>query len=560
MLLVPVYCAGSKLGGVIASHTGDPSTKSKTLILTIRLFLCGLTAGLSCLFYLTVRRLFRQPKNAFLSWAVFSFAPPMLFYSHKIYPEIPASVILLLLFWILVIEPKNTPSRQLLAGLCVSILPWLGIKYAVLSLGALLLWLYAFKKNKTTSRLFYYFSLPISLSLLLFIFYLWSLYGNLSPLSVYRGVPLDRAMTFSHFLHLNAVEFFRCGVGYLLDQRVGLLVYAPVFFLFFPGVFLWIKKDKTRALSSLFLFVLYWAFCSLSYYWGGYSPPGRTLLPVLWAVGLFTAYALAENQGTGSTLIKHFFVISTFFITFMLLRNTKLLYHENLSFSWSEQGKFSNFLTSLSNPFIDLTKLVPSLSNREQMLWKPLIVWTLAIFFVIYLLLKKRKYPFRMNILKKMSVHMICMFVCSLIIIFFAFLHVHLDPDRALQTNSYHVYFQDNNTYGPEMGGFWVKGQSSTRIVVESPTPVSRFILILSSPMNGRTQIQVGNSQKTVIPRKRYGPERAVPFPSPVGFPFKGGYLYTVGIKVMSGFVPSKLDKTSTDNRFLGIFVKIHLE
>ena len=50
--------------------------------------------------------------------------------------------------------------------------------------------------------------------------------------------------------------------------------------------------------------------------------------------------------------------------------------------------------------------------------------------------------------------------------------------------------------------------------------------------------------------------KKTVAFASPVGFPWKGEYLYYIKIKEDKGFIPNKLDSRTKDNRFLGVFIQ----
>jgi hypothetical protein len=53
------------------------------------------------------------------------------------------------------------------------------------------------------------------------------------------------------------------------------------------------------------------------------------------------------------------------------------------------------------------------------------------------------------------------------------------------------------------------------------------------------------------------GQEQTLRFTSPVGFPWKGGHIYSIRVKEKRGFVPYQRHPEVQDNRFLGVFVDI---
>jgi len=560
LMLVPAYAAGRGVGKLLASFTGDPGIRTRVMILFIRLFLCGVTAVLCGFFYLLARRVLQRPSQALLAWGVLSFASPVLFYSHKIYPEIPASLLLLTALWLSVLAPRNNPGRLSLAGASIGLLPWLGIKYAVLAAGAWLAALWCARKSKWSRCSLLAFHLPFLLSASMMFFLIWSLHGTLSPLALYKGTALDRGLSFHRFFHAELLEWLRCGAGYFLDQRAGLFVPFPLFFLFIPGLVLWWRKERRKASLFFFPVGLYWAFCALSYYWGGYAPPGRTLLPVLWILALALSLAWEESRDAFQTALRHGLAALTALFILLSLADTRLLYHENLSFSSSGEGKTSQLLVSLSNPFLDLTRAAPSLSNRETLPWESLLLWSAAAVAIGFSFARRRRKPSRLSLTGRLSVHLAFLFAGSAFVLLLAFLHVRLEPERSFPVVGGRVYFQDQNHYGPERGGFWVKGSAGTEVVVETPEKVHLITISLSSPVPGKTSVRVGNTRRTVLRGQGSRMESTAVFSSPVGFSGKNKHLYTVAVEEEGGFVPRGLDPGSKDNRNLGVFVKIRIE
>lgn len=313
---------------------------------------------------------------------------------------------------------------------------------------------------------------------------------------------------------------------------------------------------KKETFSLLFIFSLYWVFCSLGYYWGGYCPPGRTLLPVLWIMALLMAYAFAKNRNRKSIIITKILILLSFLMTLIFVNNPKLLYHENLSFSWSQNGIFSNFLTSISNFFIDFKKVVPTLASKENFSWIPLILWIFAAITITFIFLNKKKTRGQIKSVVKINTHLTYVLILSMSVITYMFFNIHLDDKHFYKNRTYQLYFQDENNYGKELDGFWTKGKSTTEVLVKSPGKASEISLSLSSRVGGKTIIQVGRLKRTINLNKGNRFKKTVAFPSPVGFPWKGEYLYYIKIKEDKGFIPNKLDSRTKDNRFLGVFIQ----
>lgn len=556
-LILPAYALGASMGKTMASALNDPKYERKILILVVRLFLCALAAVLSGMFYLIMETLLKNRKISLVAWGLFSFSTPLLFFSYRIYPEVIAALISISVVYVFLIESKRSTFCLLSVGLGIGLLPWFGLKYLVISFGCGLLFLISFIKQKQKIEKYIYLALPIFFSAGFFLFFLWFLYGKLSLIAVYRGTTVGGNVTFNAFYHHNPVEFLRCWIGYLFDQRVGLFAYSPIFMLFFPGLILWLRKNRKEVLSFLIPMTLYWAFCSMSYYWGGYSPPGRTLLPVLWIMGVFMGAALSWSDRKKPVVIIHLLVGFTFLNTILLAKNTRLLFHENLSFPWAEPGKVSNVLSSLSNAFIDFTKFVPSLSSQEGITWIPLFVWILVFILIGYFFLRGKRKSDGWILNRGMIAPLGMIVMVSTVVVGSSFLDIRLIEEKSYPVKESHVYFQDENTFGSELDGFWIKGDSVAEIILKSPKKASRIDLNLIRPFMGKSTVRVGKSIKVINKKNGGESEIVVSFPKPVGFAWGGYHLYSIKIMEAGGFVPSKRDARSTDNRYLGSFVRV---
>jgi hypothetical protein len=561
-LLVPSYFLGAKLGRLVFGSRGMASREREILVFFSRLPLCFLTAFLSAGFFLFVCGIAKNRSVATLSWFVFSFTSPVLFFSHLLYPEIPVALILLLIAY-QIVHKKNLSARSLFgAGAGLALLPWFGLKYiplaGVVFLGILFLFLKSAEKDQKKR---FAFLAPIAVSAGLFVISLWSMYGTISPQTVYKGTAAAERFPLSSFLVADFLTFFRRLLGLFFDQRAGLFVYAPVYVLCLAGVFLLAKRIKEEALLLGGFALVFWLFCSLTEYWGGYCPPGRPLLPVSWILALFAAGAFAVGQSKVFLAVRNTLILLSFLLVFVFVRNPRLLYHESLSSLAynSHREVFSNLLTLYSNIFIAWRKLVPSLSNsfREDINWTPLVVWLPLVVGISTLLLKRYKPEPRESRLLSPRVHVALAIAISVFLIANAFFNIRLENRCVFEGQDYEVFFQDENTYGQEMEGFWVKGKRNTALILKTAKPASAIHLDLSCPAEGKTTIRLSGRTKRAERNSRAGFEQKISFLSPRGFRWRGGFLYRLRIEESSGFYPFRRDANSQDNRFLGVYVKI---
>ena len=291
VLLVPAYIIGEKMSRLSAQRAEDPQFKRQVIVFFSRLPLCFFMALFGLVFFLLVFDITRRKALSIFVWGIFGFTTPILFYSQLIYPEIPVALITVFVFRNLISRKDGNISSFFLTGAGIAVLPWFGIKYIALSTLLFVVLTAVLLKSKNTSgkgkRIFLALT-PLVISASLYLFYLWSLYGSISPLPVYKGSspdPVSKA-GISAIMKTDFIEFLKRSAGYLLDQRVGIFVYSPVLILGIAGFFFLFKQKKKESLMLLAVFSAYGIF-SAYYYWGGFCPPGRSLIPVLWILALF---------------------------------------------------------------------------------------------------------------------------------------------------------------------------------------------------------------------------------------------------------------------------------
>jgi hypothetical protein len=564
VLLAPSFFLGEKLVKSVFRLNEDVAKERAILIFFSRLTLCFLAAFLSAAFFLFASELTRKRNAALLAWFIFSFTAPVLFYSHLIYPEIPVALILLLVAYH-VIQKKNLSASSLFgAGVGIGLLPWFGIKYIILAVAIFCIVTFLFLRSpgKNLKKVLALAS-PLVISAGLFILTLLSMYGALSPQTIYKGTVEAQNFPLSRLIVADLMNFFRRLLGYFFDQRVGIFVFSPAYILLLPGLFFLAKRSKKEASLLIGLFSVFYIFCSLNYYWGGYVPPARPLLPVLWIPALLMAGGFALTQNKISLVIRNSLLTLSFLVTFISLRNPRLLYHESLSNLSLDSPRevFSNLLTRFSNVLIDWRPLVPSLSNRfpEQLNWAPLVLWIPMIIGIALLFLRSRKLKNPDAPLLTLSPHLGMVFLLSLFLIIQTFFNIRLENGFSFAGKNYEAFVQDENTYGKELEGFWVKGKSEAALVIKTAQSVSSISLTLTSPIGGRTVVRLARRAQDIRRNSRSGLEKRITFPSPRGFHWKGGVLYLLRVKEENGFYPYRIDRNSKDARFLGVFVRIEV-
>jgi len=530
-------------------------------VLLVPAYLIGEKTLLGLVFFLLVFDITKIKGLSILAWTIFGFTTPILFYSQLIYPEIPVALITIFILWNLTFKKKTDTLSLFLTGAGIALLPWFGIKYIVLSVllfGVSTTVLLKFKKISGNWKKIFLTFTPIVISASLYILYFWSLYGSFSLIAVYKGISPNLASKagLDSITRTELVIFLQRSAGYFLDQRVGLFIYSPVLILGIAGFFFLFKQKKRKALMLLAFFSVYGMF-SAYYYWGGFCPPGRPLIPVLWILALFLAVSLDESRNRIRDIIRRVSTALSFLIVWAALKNPWILYHEDISSDYAGRALGSNLLKAISNTFINFQDMIPSFVRVKTVNLIPLAFWATFIILVVGIYITKNKKSDSRSISLKIGKQTGIVFFLSLVLLTYIFFDIHLEQKEVYEEQNYELYFQDDNHYGKELEGFWTKGKEQTSVVLRSAQPAANIHLTLYGLAKGTTTIQVGPAKKKISRNKIKGLRGKASFPNPKGFPMGQGYLYTVTISDSSGFVPHQLDNTVKDNRYLGVFVNI---
>jgi hypothetical protein len=562
VLIAPFYIAGKKAARPLSALALEEGGERTILVFFSRLPICLLTALLGLVFFLSAWELTQNRGAALKTWLIFSFSSPLLFYSQLIYPELPVALILAAVAYGLILKKKTSSRTLFWAGAGIGILPWFGIKYIPLAGAAFLIVLFlAAKAGRIKTKAALSFLAPLAASAGLFLLFLHSLFGRISPQSVYLGSARGADWPLSRFLVKGLAGFSSSWLAFLLDQRIGLIIYAPVLILGLAGFYLLWKRRPEPACLLGGLFVAFWIFCSATLYWGGFCPPGRPLLPVIWIPALFLAVVLANEGNKTALVIRKALVVLSFFFVFVALPHPRLLYQDSMTFLLGPGHPElpSRLLSSLDGLLIDWTKWVPTLATtvREQKTWGLALVWVIAMLTInlVFLRKKRAKSPEAARLGLKGNLALVVFL--GMVFVTLSFFDVRLENGFAVSGGD--AFAQDENSLGPELGGLWVRGESKATLVIRTERPLSRLSVRLQSPVEGKTTVQLGNKTQEARRPSRNMDEQVLLFSSPRPFRWKGRCLYTLQVKEKGGFYPYNIDMNSRDKRFLGVFVRIDM-
>jgi hypothetical protein len=143
-------------------------------------------------------------------------------------------------------------------------------------------------------------------------------------------------------------------------------------------------------------------------------------------------------------------------------------------------------------------------------------------------------------------------------------LPVNTRPDRVRVwfgvERRFQIYFLDDNAYPREEGlFFWTRGSSTAEMLVKTVEPARALELALvAGPEPVRVTASRGwqRQHATLKP----GEARTLVVPLDEGFPYRGTRVWHVKLSCDSGFVPSFVDSSSGDNRYLGVRVTPELK
>ncbi len=354
-LLVPFFFLFKLLNGAVPGH------------LYFRLVAAFINSFFALGLFLALRRQPGENKGRPL-FLFFLATFPLVFQAVHLFPELPGAA--LVVFAYLSARDKK---RYFTAGLLLAGVPWLHLKYSLpivfLSLAILAwIWLETAGVGARLKRLAAFAAAPLA-SLALLLLYSKALYGSFSPTAIESQFAEKSFFAVPLGLRIETL------LSFFLDQRDGLLVYAPVFLLIFLGA----KKEIRGAIRDFTLlaamFVSYTLLHAFTTSRGGYSPAARPTLFVMWIMAL-ALYAYYQRTGeTGKTLFR-FLAGLTVFATAWLFYYPLFLY-QPVTREVSQRA--SSLLVFLSSSAVDLSTFFPSFLKKPNTGYLPNWLWLSAL-------------------------------------------------------------------------------------------------------------------------------------------------------------------------------------
>jgi hypothetical protein len=383
-LLLPFYALGLALG-----------KGALTLLVRFAMSLFGAFLGIQL--YLYAREAWSRERLALLLWALVTFTAPVFFYSNHSYPEIVVAGLSLFIFRRLRSALSfKTLELSLLGFLLASFIWFHALKYSFIQAPLFLFACWMIVKNGEPQKRFRQlasFLVPAGLCFAVYFFFQYRIYGSLNPTSVSWQGAMDgrQALGFVKNLFTGIPFRFRWETlaGYFLDQRDGLLPYAPIYAFAFLGVVALLRAKFKDTGWLLFIAVPYILASAFLTQRAGFAPQARPLVAVIWVLAIFIGGFLAEK---GKDVYRLFFAGAAGFsllVTWLLCLNPLALYQETTFGNTERAGRL--FMT-LSNLHFYLPNFLPSFIKVEDGHWLPNLVWIalLLLFVVGYLFFRGR--------------------------------------------------------------------------------------------------------------------------------------------------------------------------
>lgn len=215
-------------------------------------------------------------------------AVPVVPLAWSLYPE---TIALAVVAWAVRWSEDRSMSDRAVAwfarGGCLAVLPWLHTKFVVI-LAAFAVWMLVRLRRRI--RVAIAFVAPIAVSLVAWLTFFDVIYGTFDPQAPYGST--SRQVN-------QLANIPRSLLGMLVDQKFGLLIYAPAYVAAIVGAWLALTRPRWRPfalglIATAALFVV--ASARFYMWWGGSSAPARFLVPIVPLLAALVALALTESR------------------------------------------------------------------------------------------------------------------------------------------------------------------------------------------------------------------------------------------------------------------------
>jgi len=504
--------------------------KALTFILKGSLSIWAVFLGLQL--YLFSRERWGKERLSLLLWFLYSFTSPVLFYATHLYPEIPIALFSFYIFR--KVSSKNTLSlfHYFFLGFLLSTFFWLGLKYNLIFWPLLIIGVYfLLKQHRARLKVLYFLLFPF-LSFALYYYFIYYLYGTVSPFAIYEGVMTPEKMAAFKEVMLKIPVLLRIETlfDYFLDQRDGLLLYSPLYFFAFLGLVEVFRKSKRDFLFFLFLclpFLLNYAFFT---HRQGYSPQGRVLTPLSWVAAILIGYFIVYNRKKLYSYLFWLGSLASLVVVGLLLLHPSFLYQPTTHEYTYRAG---DMFTFLSNIYVFLPSFLPSFIKVNNIGYLPNYFWILALlaFILIYILLKR-------EIRLKPSFHF---FFSSFLLFTFFFLWCvfprsvlyptrtfYYSPQKAL---GFYLSPMGKGVVAKKMAELYLHRENSYKILFSSRKKLEKIRLTFGSE-EGKYEVKISFFDLPLFEGKTSYERKELIFPLPAYYPFKKLCLYEINLNL----------------------------
>jgi len=283
-------------------------------------------------------------------------------------------------------------GHLVLFGLLLALFPWFGLKYNFFFWPLLLIASYFLLRQHGKRLGILFFLLPALTGQVLFAFFTHALYGTYSPFSIYEGImTADQARALKDAVLDYPLRWrIESLLNYFLDQRDGLLLYAPLYFFMFLGLVEAFRRAGREAACFLFLALPFLASYAFFTHRQGHSPQGRVLAPLSWMAVMLVGHFLANNRKRAFLFGFRLAALASFVLAALLILHPSFLYQPTTHEHTSRPGELFVFL---GNMHIFPPEFLPSFIKADNSRYAPNYAWLalILVFVGLYIVLPSHK-------------------------------------------------------------------------------------------------------------------------------------------------------------------------
>lgn len=324
LLATPVYAfAHSVLKIGIAMGRFEQKVERRIFVKNVFATAMMLVAGAFAVFLFGILNALTD--NRRLAWCValvFMITPPLLSYGMLFYTDMPSGIATIVLFWALFRERElGWPQLAL-----ICLLPWLHPRNSFTSALFFLfftLWPLASERPRI-SNLFARKTLAMGALYALnwagVLVYNYVLWGNISLAGYYEYIHI-KSYDIAYLPVALPAQFF--------DRSFGLLMMNPLYMFSAAGLWMLFRENMRAALMLSALLGIYLAaLTGYVYWWGGWSPGPRYLIPVTPLLAFLSAFTILRLWPRKEwRVVFHIFLWAMVVVGFMYWQKPKALWN-----------------------------------------------------------------------------------------------------------------------------------------------------------------------------------------------------------------------------------------